>query len=1621
MSGAKFGKFKAKFRKDKKHFGGSAGQGKGPGSNHGKSETKKTIQDCCYFIPTAKQSHDFQQNTEFILNHIKETMEYGADIAQALKELQPCDTNLWKPTLDVSTLQDAKLKEQEQRQFDFQFQEDYKMYKKREVAYQLNLTKVHALLLGRCTKGMKERLKTRKDWELQTSKDPLELLRAIKEEAMSYQDHKYPAAIVLNAMSNLLNCKQQTGESLQDYTSRFKNFRDVMISQMGGPLVVTKMVEAQSGYLSGDPAKVKEAQGKAQKEFLAHMYLHNADHTKYGTLLKTLGTQYSLGNDQYPKTITEATAVLSNHEFDPTYKANQKKADNNKVTTGDSTKTEKTKGDEVNLSFAQMEGKCYCCGKPGHKSPQCRHKDKPKDQWAINKAKATENTSFAQPAESTTTPPAPASNAQPSTQSPSTQSVGWIGAHIQCFQNQDMREWILLDNQSSVTIFCNPRMVSNIREGPEVMKLFTNGGTLETNLKADLPNWGEVWYHPKAITNIFSYAEMADRYRVTYDSKDQDAFIVHLPNNKQVRFERMTLMNLYVHKPKPTMDSSHSLPASQFLTTVEENKTFYTQRQFERAKRARELYHALGTPSLNDFKAIIRMNAISNNPVTSEDIKCAEKIFGPDIGGLKGKTTRRTPAPVVNDQLEIPKELITAQKEVTLSMDGMKVNGLYFLTTISHNLYYRTAQWVPHQTSEVYHDTLLQVLRVYTLAGFKVTTIHCDNEFQPLLNTLATEFHIHLNFANPQEHVPAAERNNRVIKERVRATYHRLPYTHLPRLMVKLLVSESAKKLNFFPAKYGVSPYYSPRMILHQRHLDFAKHCQYAFGAYVQAHEEPNPSNTNAPRTLDCIYLRYNDNLQGGHQLLHLPTNSLITRGTVTPVPITPAIIKQVHALALQEQMPTGLKLANRTGHLFYDTAWIAGVDYDEDAFEDEQDEDYNTEDEESTEDETEVDEVDLDDMTQDEVEEETINFEEESNPSNGNEEEEQIPEEEEVHDEEGLEEPEEPEEEDPDGGDNHWHYVTRSGRGIKTPARYAMAQLAYKQQFYQEEDAKTLAIIMCQVQEKVNTPHGTKGHQFIQTYSLMKAVKKFGGKAKQAALDEMKQLHDRVVFEPISLSEMDPMEKKRALESLMFLTEKRDGRIKARACANGSTQREYIDRDDAASPTAATDSILITGTIDAKQGRDVMTADIPNAFVQTNIDEKKVGHRVIMKIRGPLVDLLLELDAPTYAPFVIQEGKSKVVYVRMVKALYGLIIASLLYYKKFKKDIETIGFKVNPYDPCVANRVVNGKQHTVTWHVDDLKSSHVDPKVNDTFLEWLKKKYADDNIGEVKVTRGQKHDYLAMILDYSIPGVLKVDMTAYVKSMVDEFPEKLDGKGKFPWTENLFKVDPDSKKLKPEKAKVFHTFVMKGMFLCKRGRQDIQPGIAFLSTRTQNPTESDWKKLLKLMSFLKATQDEVTSMSADDTQTIQWHVDAAFAVHEDYRSHTGATMTLGKGTICSVSTKQKVNTRSSTEAELVGLDDVLSKVQWTKNFIQAQGFQVKTVVYRDNTSSMKLEENGRASASKRTRHFNIKYFYITDLIERGEVEIEYCPTDAMLADFMTKPLVGTKFILFRQQVMNKT
>jgi hypothetical protein len=218
------------------------------------------------------------------------------------------------------------------------------------------------------------------------------------------------------------------------------------------------------------------------------------------------------------------------------------------------------------------------------------------------------------------------------------------------------------------------------------------------------------------------------------------------------------------------------------------------------------------------------------------------------------------------------------------------------------------------------------------------------------------------------------------------------------------------------------------------------------------------------------------------------------------------------------------------------------------------------------------------------------------------------------------------------------------------------------------------------------------------------------------------------------------------------------------------------------------------------------MILDIPNAFVQTNINHEG-KERIIMKIRGALVDMLCDLDLELYSPYVVLENGEKLLYVKVLKALYGMLEAALLFYKKLRKDLESVRFKVNSYDPCVANRTVSNKQHMVTWHVDNLKSSHVYSKVNDDFLKWLEKMCGDKKVAPVKSSRDKIQDYLAMKLDYWEEGKLKVNIIDYVKGMVEDFLEQVE-ESVCPWNDNLFKVDKKSPKFSKEKRETFHTFL---------------------------------------------------------------------------------------------------------------------------------------------------------------------------------------------------------------------
>ena len=541
---------------------------------------------------------------------------------------------------------------------------------------------------------------------------------------------------------------------------------------------------------------------------------------------------------------------------------------------------------------------------------------------------------------------------------------------------------------------------------------------------------------------------------------------------------------------------------------------------------------------------------------------------------------------------------------------------------------------------------------------------------------------------------------------------------------------------------------------------------------------------------------------------------------------------------------------------------------------------------------------------------------------------------------------------------------------------------------------------------------------------SLKVGLKEWGDKAVTAAKSEMKQLHFRNTFKPKHWRELTHTQRQMVLESHMFLKEKRDGKIKGRTVAGGNKQRDYISKEDASSPTVATESVLLSCIIDAEEGRDVAVIDIPNAFVQTRVEDEK--DMAFIKIRGILVDILVEIAPDVYKKYVTKDKKGmKQLLVQCQNALYGTMVASLLYYRKFVKSLTDIDFTINPYDPCVANKMIDGKQMTICFHVDDCKLSHVKKKVMDRMIKYLRQEYEsifEDGSGKMAVSRGKVHKYLGMTLDYTVRGQVKITMFSYIEEILTAFAKaepKGAGTKSSAAPENLFTVDEDCEKLQPNKAVEFHNIVAKTLYATKRARPDTCTSIAFLTTRVRTPDKDDWKKMVHLMKYVRGTREMPLILSANRSGILKWWVDASFAVHPNMRGHSGGGLSLGRGFPIVSSTKQKLNTRSSTEAEIVGADDFMPAICWTRYFMEAQGYKVKdNILFQDNKSSILLEKNGKASSGKRTKHINIRYFFITDRVSKGEVSVVWCPTGDMIGDYATKPLQGALFKKFRDQIM---
>ena len=468
-------------------------------------------------------------------------------------------------------------------------------------------------------------------------------------------------------------------------------------------------------------------------------------------------------------------------------------------------------------------------------------------------------------------------------------------------------------------------------------------------------------------------------------------------------------------------------------------------------------------------------------------------------------------------------------------------------------------------------------------------------------------------------------------------------------------------------------------------------------------------------------------------------------------------------------------------------------------------------------------------------------------------------------------------------------------------------------------------------------------------------------------------------------------IEKQEAMRLIMTIKEKKSGDIKGRGCADGSGMRNRIRPQDATSPTVSSEAFAMTCAIDAWEGRVVVTCDVPGAYLHCVMDE--LCH---VLLEGVMVDLYLEVNPSAAKMVSVGKNGKKRLYIRMHKAMYGHMRSGRLFWENISAKLKGLGFESNPDDLCVMNKMIDGDQFTIVLHVDDLKLSFIREKEVNEVLVALEEEY-----GKLEIQRGKVLEFLGLMLDYRTEGVCKIGAESYIDKALDLFGKPIKGKAKTPAVEGLFSVREDAVPLKEEDRKKFHSVFALLLWVSTKARPDILVPISFLGKRTSKADEDDESKLERLLSYLEHTRELRLTLGVDNLSVIKWWADSSFAVHQDMKSHSGLFGTLGRGAIFARSTTQKLNTTSSTESEVVASSEALVQALFTASFLKHQGYRVgSSLLHQDNTAAILLANNGVLSRGKRTRHIDIRFFFIKDRIDSAEVEVVFCGTDEMTADY---------------------
>ena len=1014
--------------------------------------------------------------------------------------------------------------------------------------------------------------------------------------------------------------------------------------------------------------------------------------------------------------------------------------------------------------------------------------------------------------------------------------------------------------------------------------------------------------------------------------------------------------------------------------------------EIERVQEIRKLLKATSFPSITNLRnSIIRGNII-NVPFSIKDIDNYLYVYKHEISELRGKMKwerslnyRETPVQV---------DLLSEIKKRPLSIYGdiLFIGPYPFLLSITKPI--DLLQIVDLDNSRGREEVLGGMdSQCRTLLG-KYYIIHryfIDREKAADLGigaSLTLPCGVIVDRSDPGTHQGQIERYNQTYKDRVRCLLSSIAFKIKLRSMRRRAIYWVCRNINEIPNSnklLGITP----RELITGMRTDYNHISRVFFGMFAMIYNNKSSNSVHIVRSFRAICVGIDDNIKRSPIWFNLDTKSECICSNFTPLPMGDDIVAEINNLSSEPP----LELYN------YDDNIIVEDNMVEDDIIEEIDENLPN----SQESEVISDRESINDSSTDESSDEASDNEYYDTQDI-------------LHEEISSEAQLEPLEE----GDVQLGTVLEEE--VATEQVIPHPPNEYQRQTYREENPETNHQYSTRsrrahhVSNEAGPARFSKGlrrnmAQYGYQISYNKGLKTRPEATEESSNQEIEKLAKLNLGSGVHESTLSEVQRKGIMNTFMFMKDKHDAQgnvtgFKGRLVGDGRSQdRDYLKEvyGSTSSPTALPGSVMLIIALIAQRKMTVETADVASAFIRQNLDDE-----TYIRLSPAMASKWIRFK-PEDAEFI--NRKSELI-LKLNKSLYGCVQSPLLWYRNVDGFLQSNGFKRTSKDHCVYTKRDGDVLTIIVTYVDDFMV------VSDSAERC--KYYSDSleaNYKEVTRHRGNNLDYIGMNMNINHElGRVELSMLGFVEEILALLPKTRSATS--PAGENLFHIS-GGPLLSPQRSKVFYSLVHMLLYLAKRTRPDVLLPVQFLTCRVTKSTEEDFEKLQRVINYLHCTKELKLRFRIGECVDLLCYVDASHAVHDDYKSHTGVVVTInGRSMVHFRSTKQSLNGMSSTESELISVSEALPQIIYVKEFLEEiLNSNVPATLMQDNTSTIRLIEAGKP-LSERTRHINIRFFYVHQYVSDGILKIVYCPTKSMRADGFTKPLQGKSFIEFRDYIL---